>query len=414
MNHYLTLLKAEPLLRRLSLIQLIAYFGAWFSNVAIYTLLITMGVDATIIAMTAALHFLPGVLQAPIGGVLIDKFAPKRLMMILMITEILATLPLMLVDDISMLWLLFTLIFIRMSAASFYFTLEMSLLPRFLEGNTLKMANEIHSMIWSFSYTFGMAVSGIVVYMVGVKTAFFLDAMLFVVALWLLIGAKFMVHENSDSGSLLELFRGSFVYLKKSPVVKHLIFLHAFVGFTAFDALVALIVKEHYMQVIAVALGISLLHASRAVGLVIGPMALSKYINNRTLPYIFLYQGVSIIVWAFVLDDFYLSLVASFFVGITTTLLWSYTYTLLQQNTDKKYYGRIVSYNDMMFLLTVALISIATGVLADAGVSLSYITMTLGAAFFVGAFYFLYIRANFTLKESGGTNDAKMPKELEI
>ncbi|MBU1642343.1 MFS transporter, partial [bacterium] len=123
MNRYLNLLRKEPLLRRLSLIQLIAYFGAWFSNVAIYTLLIELNVSAGIIAMTAALHFLPGVLQAPFSGVLIDKIAPKRLMVLLMSIEIVATLPLMLVDNVSLLWLLFVLVFVRMGASSFYFTL---------------------------------------------------------------------------------------------------------------------------------------------------------------------------------------------------------------------------------------------------------------------------------------------------
>ena len=163
MNRYFTLLREERLLRRLSLIQLIAYFAAWFSNVAIYTLLIELNVSATVIAMTAALHFLPGVIQAPFSGVLIDKIAPKKLMAFLMVLEIVATLPLMLVDDTGLLWLLFTLVFIRMAAASFYFTLEMSLLPRILPHDKLKLANEIHSVIWSFSYTFGMAISGFVV-----------------------------------------------------------------------------------------------------------------------------------------------------------------------------------------------------------------------------------------------------------
>ncbi len=172
MNHYITLLKAQPLLRRLSLIQLIAYFGAWFSNVAIYTLLIQMEVSPFVIAMTAALHFLPGVLQAPFSGVLIDKVAPKKLMLGLIVLQMLATLPLILVDNSTLLWLLFCLVFIRMGASSFYFTLEMSLLPRILDSNSLKLANEIHSIIWSFAYTFGMDISGFVVYLVGVKTAF--------------------------------------------------------------------------------------------------------------------------------------------------------------------------------------------------------------------------------------------------
>ena len=413
MNAYITLLKAEPLLRRLSLIQLIAYFGAWFSNVAIYTLLIHMEVSPFIIAMTAALHFLPGVLQAPFSGVLIDKIAPKKLMIMLMVIEVFATLPLMLIDDSSLLWLLFSLVFIRMGASSFYFTLEMSLLPRILDGEKLKLANEIHSVIWSFSYTFGMAVSGFVVYLVGVKTAFFLDALLFSVALMMLKTLIFPPQQEKDNGSFMTMFKESFVYFKNEPHIKHLILLHAFVGFTAFDALVALIVDAYYTQVVAVALGLGLMHSLRAVGLVFGPIVIGKWINTKTLPYLFLYQAASIILWAFVIEDFYLSLFVSVFVGFSTTTLWSYTYTLLQQHTAKEYYGRIVAYNDMAFLLTVALISVAVGYLVEAGLGLAIITMLLGSAFIFAALYFVWIRKRFSISDMADNND-KISPELEL
>ncbi len=413
MNQYITLLKTEPLLRRLSLIQLIAYFGAWFSNVAIYTLLIQMEVSPFIIAMTAALHFLPGVLQAPFSGVLIDKIAPKKLMITLMVIEIFATLPLMLIDNSSLLWLLFTLVFVRMGASSFYFTLEMSLLPRILEGEKLKLANEIHSVIWSFSYTFGMAISGFVVYLVGVKMAFFLDALLFTIALMLLKSLVFPPQETKEVNGFVAMFKESFVYFKREPQIKHLIFLHAFVGFTAFDALVALIVEQYYTQVVAVALGLGLMHSLRAVGLVLGPIVIGKWINTKTLPYLFLYQALSIIVWAFVIEDFYLSLLVSVFVGFSTTTLWSYTYTLLQYHTEKEYYGRIVAYNDMAFLLTVALISVAIGFLVEAGLSLAMITTLLGSAFIVGALYFVWIRKRFSINDMTDNND-KISPELEL
>ena len=413
MNQYIVLLKSQPLLRRLSLIQLIAYFGAWFSNVAIYTLLIQMEVSPFIIAMTAALHFLPGVLQAPLSGVLIDKISPKKLMISLIAIEIMATLPLMLVEDSALLWLLFTLVFIRMAAASFYFTLEMSLLPRILEGNELKLANEIHSIIWSFSYTFGMAISGFMVYLVDVKAAFLLDALLFMIALFLLVPVLFPKFEEKGGESFFGMFKESFVYFKESPHIKHLIFLHAFVGFTAFDALVALMVEKYYTQVIAIALGLGLMHSLRAVGLVVGPLLIGKWITVKTLPYLFIYQALSILIWALVIEDFYFSLIASVFVGFATTTLWSYTYTLLQQHTDKAYYGRIVAYNDMVFLLTVALISIVVGLMVEAGLSLALITAMLGSVFFVAAIYFIWLRRRYDIRDMV-EEDVKISPELEL
>ena len=394
------LLADEPILRRLSIIQLIAYFAAWFSNVAIYTLLIQMEVNPGIIALTAALHFFPGVLQAPFSGVLIDRVAPKRLMLILMLIEIAGTLPLMLIEDISQLWLLFTLVFIRMGASSFYFTLEMSLLPRILKAGDLKLANEIHSVIWSFSYTFGMAISGFVVYTVGVKIAFLLDALLFVGAFFMLIPILFPEQAVHKKESYWKMMQESFNYVRSKPLIIHLILLHSFVGFTAFDALVAMMVNSYYAPLIATALAIGLLHSFRALGLVIGPVVLGKWISNRRLSILFIFQAFSIFLWAAVMDNFYLSLGASVIVGFGTTTLWSYTYTLLQLHTDEVFYGRIVAYNDMFFLLSVALISLLIGVLAENKISLQMITMALGSGFIVATLYYGWIQKHHILKEA--------------
>ncbi len=399
MKRYITLLRNEPLLLRLSQIQLLAYFGAWFSNVAIYTLLIQMGADAATIALVAALHFLPGVFQAPLSGVILDRIHPKKLMIILTVIEILCTLLLIRVDNMETLWFLYLLVFVRMGASSFHFTVEMSLLPRILEGKALQTANEIHSIIWSLSYTLGMTLSGLVVYWVGTTTAFLLDAGLFLIVL-ILVSTITIEIEFSKSGSkLMEMMRDAFIYIRSHRIVLHLMILHAIIGFTAFDALVALSAKHFYAQIVAVSLGIGLLNAARAIGLVIGPMVLGRWINNNRLGILFLAEGLAISFWAMVIDNFYLSFAASVMVGFVTTTLWSFTYTLLQHHTHSDYYGRVIAYNDMVFLAVGAMVSLLIGGLAAYGLSLSMITLILGAVFAFSALYYRWIRRNFTLEE---------------
>lgn len=399
MKRYWALLRNEPLLRRLSAIQLIAYFGAWFSNVAIYTLLIQMGADAATIALVAALHFLPGVFQAPLSGVLVDRIDPRRLMIILTIIEIVCTLSLIGVDSVSMLPLLYLLVFIRMGAASFHFTVEMSLLPRILEGKALQTANEIHSIIWSLSYTLGMALSGVVVYWIGVVPAFLLDAGLFgavlVLAWGLKLEKKTTVHPPRFTAMMSEAMR----YIGRNRVVVHLMLLHAVLGFTAFDALVALTAKHYYADIVAVSLGIGLQNAARALGLVIGPMVLGHWINNARLGWLFVAEAAAIALWSAVMENFYASLAAAVLVGFVTTTLWSYTYTLLQHHTHRDFYGRVVAYNDMIFLGVGALASILIGSLAQRGVSLETITLVLGSVFLAAAVYYGWLRRHYRLKE---------------
>lgn len=399
MNEYIKLLKSKQILRKLSIIQFIAYFGAWFSNVAIYTLLLDMKVGAEIIGFVAMLHFLSGVIQAPISGSIIDSVKPKKLMLILIVIEIFATLFLIFINNISDLWLLYILIFIKMAAASFYFTTEMSLLPKILDGEDLQKANEIHSIIWSLSYTLGMALSGFVVYLLGVKIAFILDAFLFVVCFMLLYKLEINIIVVKSSENLLQMMGDTFRYLKKTPQAMHLMFIHAFVGLTAFDALVALMVDKYYASVIAISLALGLLHASRALGLVIGPILLGRWINNKRVVYLFILQGLAVWLWAFIMENFYLSIFASVIVGLFTTTLWSYTYTLLQKNIEPKYYGRIVAYNDMLFLSSAAFTSFMIGFLATREYSLEFITVLIGIGFIVGGVYFAWILKSQKIKD---------------
>ena len=399
MNEYIQLLKSEPTLRRLSTIQLIAYFGAWFSNVAIYTLLLDLDVSASVVAFVAMLHFLAGVVQAPFSGSIIDSVRPKKLLLILISAEILATFFLIFVNTLADLSLLYVLIFVKMAAASFYFTTEMSLLPKILHGDKLQKANELHSIIWSLSYTLGMAISGFVVYWLGVKVAFILDSFMFVVGFFLLYNLDIRVEVIKTGENLLQMMSDTFRYLKKTPQALHLMLIHAFVGLTAFDALVALMVDKYYASVIATSLALGLLHASRALGLVIGPMIISNWINNRRIVYIFIAQALSVWLWAFLMEDFYLSLLASVIVGLFTTTLWSYTYTLLQKNIEEKYYGRIVAYNDMLFLSSAAFTSFMIGFLATGGYSLEFITVLIGICFVIGGIYFTWILKTQNIKD---------------
>jgi hypothetical protein len=120
-------------------------------------------------------------------------------------------------------------------------------------------------------------------------------------------------------------------------------------------------------------------------------MVFAKFANNKGIVYMFIGQSLAVLLWSFLMYDFYLSLFASVIVGLFTTILWSYTYTILQKNIEEKYYGRIVAYNDMLFLGSAAFTSFMIGYLATHEFSLEQIAMFISAGFMIGAFYFMWL-----------------------
>lgn len=388
--NYRKLFAEHKIIRDLSLVQFIAYFGAWFSNVAIYTMLVDFGSTEFAISIVTAMHFLPAVLIAPFSGAIIDRVKIKPLMISLLITELLMTILFLAIDNKEQIWFLMILIFIRMSAASMFFSTEMSLLAKLLNGKPLQMANEIHSIIWSFTYAVGMAISGFIVNSYGVKTAFIIDATIFVIALIVFIRIDFVVKASITSDKIFQLIKDGFIYIKNNKIILYLIFLHSCVGLTSFDALITILAKNEYKYVISVPLAIGISNAVRALALMFGPMIISKYVTKQNLHYLLIFQGIAIILWGLMQSNFYISLIALFIVGLSTTTLWSFTYALLQDKCDEKYIGRVISYNDMFFMISCITTTLFIGLMASL-TSIDIITILLGVGFLCFAFYYTRI-----------------------
>lgn len=394
MSSYIKLLKTQKTISFLLLAQLICYFGAWFLHIVFYTLLINLNAPNWAITLMAALTFLPGVIFAPITGAIVDIIPTKKLLVFILIIEIITAILLFLVDSLSWLYFLFFIVFIRMSAANVYFQATMSIFPKILGFHDLKLANELNSIVWSIAYTAGMAIAGIVVHFLGIKIAIYINIILYILGLIIILKTPIINVKNSTS-KILNTMQKGFLYLKKNKLIIHLIILHASIGLTAYDALVALLAKYDYKYILSAALVIGLIDTSRAVALVIGTFSLSKYINEKNLFYFFIIQGFCVIFWAIMQFNFYTGLLGTFVAGFNTTILWSFTYTLIQNNTQKRYYGRVLAYVDMVFLLVATLTSFFIGFLFDMGFNLKIITIFIGIGFFIFGYYYKWIKSKY-------------------
>ena len=384
---YRELFRTHKVVQQLSAVQFIAYFGAWFSNVAIYSMLINFGASPFLIATTAAMHLIPGIVLSPFNGSIVDRIPVKKLMVILLSVELIMTLCFLLINSLDDVWLLLLLLFIRMGSASMFFTTEMTLLPKLLSGEALVKANEIHSIIWSFTFTAGMAIGGIIVSIFGVKVSFIIDGLFFLAALIILSQIHFHVEVEKVHKSILNSIKDGIEYLKKNKYLFHYMVLHASVGLTAFDTLVTLLADFQYKYIIAVPLAIGITNSIRAFALMIGPLIISNWISKTRMFYIFLFQGLTIIIWAFLQDNFYLGLVGMFLTGIATTTIWSYTYAMLQDEVEAKYLGRVLAYNEMVFMIGNVTTTFFIGIMASF-VSLQFISISLGVAFLFVAYYY--------------------------
>ena len=112
MRAYFSLLRDERNFRLLSLIQLMCYFGVWFSHTGIFTLLIELSAPVWAITAAAAMAYLPCVMLAPVSGIMVDKFSPKPMLLIMALIETVTVFMLVFITSLEYLWLLLALIFV--------------------------------------------------------------------------------------------------------------------------------------------------------------------------------------------------------------------------------------------------------------------------------------------------------------
>jgi len=358
-------------------------------------MIVAFGADELTIAFTAAMAMLPAVVLAPIIGNVIDRIPFKKLMLILLLVEIAMTLGFIFINSLAYLWVLMVLIFFRSAASSMLFSAEMTLFPKLVSGEMLKNTNEIHSIIWSLCYAVGMAVGGIATHYMGFDAAFMIDAFFYSIAVILLLGLQLSLESHTHTDSHLEMFKNGFRYLLSKKKILHLILLHASIGLTSFDALITLLADFEYKTLIAVPLAIGWMNATRAIGLMIGPFFISSIISKQNLHYFFILQGLAILLWSQLEYNFYLALIGLFVTGFFITTLWSYTYLFIQEETESKYMGRVISYNDMFFMLSNVATALFIGYASKWGISLEGITMTLGVGFLVVAMYYIWFKKRY-------------------
>ena len=383
---YLKLLK-NPLFLKLSIVQLLVYFGSFFTSVAIYTLVLNFKATPIQTALIVASFSIPG-LFGVINGSLVDKFNLQTFMRVCLIFEMFFTTLFLTITNPSQIYLLMIFIIFRMSMAFLFFTSQMSVFPQIAKDiDELKTLNELHSIIWSSTYAIGMSLGGLVVHYFGIYNTIKIDILLFIIAVTIFFSIKFNIKQKRKR-KLSHLIVGGFRYLKKNSLLLKLMFLHSSVALTSFDTIINLLTDINYKNIIAIPLAIGFLNGTRAFALMIGPLIVSKYVNKDNLHLFLALQGGIIIIWNFLETNFYLSLVWMLALGLLSTTLWSYTYTMLQTKTKKEYLGRVVAYNDTVFMSVGISVSYLSGFFYQKGFSIQSIITSLGVLFILFGYYY--------------------------
>jgi energy-coupling factor transporter transmembrane protein EcfT len=68
---------------------------------------------------------------------------------------------------------------------------------------------------------------------------------------------------------------------------------------------------------------------------------------------------------------------------------------MIQQEIEVEFLGRVIAYNDMVFMIFNIVVTLFVGYAAKMGMELKYITIIMGCGFITTAFYYAWFKKNY-------------------
>ncbi|HYK94664.1 MAG TPA: MFS transporter [Candidatus Dormibacteraeota bacterium] len=215
--------------------EAISSLGDQFALIALPWLALVLTGSALALGGVLALMAVPRALLMIVGGVSVDRFSPRRVMLGSNAVRLVAVtaLGLVVLAGAAQLWMLYAFALVFGVADAFFFPAQTSIVPELVEGDQLQRANGIVQGTAQATVLVGPAIAGVVIAALGsgsagatdggIGIALLFDAATFLaslVTLWLI---RPRAHNAQEHGSILESIREGVRFVWSSPGLRAVI-----------------------------------------------------------------------------------------------------------------------------------------------------------------------------------------------
>ena len=198
---YFILLKRNPNFRRLWSALTISFFGDTFYDLAITWFVYQKSASSLQVGFVLVAAYLPRIVVGPYFGVLVDKYSRKLLMQLAAASQALVTILL----TVSLFTHTFHVLYADIAAAllaiaeTLFSPAQGAIVPQLVEEADLVRANSLFSSSQQVARLFGATLGGTAIAFVGAGTAIGIDALSFILSLWLI--SRIFHHSLSNTGT---------------------------------------------------------------------------------------------------------------------------------------------------------------------------------------------------------------------
>lgn len=351
--------------------QSLSLFGSSIVQFAVMWYLTLETGSGIVITFYALAAFLPQALVSLFGGTLADRVNRKALIIIPDAIIALTTLILALImmNGVTDLWIILLAVAIRSFGAGLQTPAVNAAIPSLVPASELMRVNGINSSVQGGIAVLSPAVGGLVYGLGGIVPTFFIDVVTALLGIVMMFSLVIPSADRSLEGhSFISDLVGGVRYTATHRFIRWLFTVYAviFVLVVAPNFLVPLMVKQKFGDAVW---QLTVVEVSFSVGMILGGAVVAFFFMKHSKMHLLLWTsilfGLSATLMAFV-PSVYAVFVLNFIVGVMVPVFSTPSTTMLQEQTDPEYMGRVFSLVSLVFTLGMPFGMVFFGPLAEA------------------------------------------------
>ena len=335
--------------------QLVSLVGTWLQVVAEGWLVFTLSHSAFLVGLDAAAATIPTLFLSLIGGVIVDRYPKKRILIFTQSASMVLAfaLGILTVTNVVTVWEIITLAFgLGIVNAIDAPTRQAYVTELIDERKSLASAIALNAGMFNAARVIGPSIAGILIASVGTGTAFLLNGVSYVaVIIALFFITTPMSVENRRLHPLLAIREG-LGYVYRHTVIKTLIILSAVVsvfGWSYSTIMPVIATQTFHLS----ADGLGYLYAAAGLGALLGSIAISAFSQKTNMLDVIiggnLLFAVALVAFSYV-SFLPLALLLLFLIGFGLVTQFALINTLIQHQVDDRMRGRVLSLYTLVFL----------------------------------------------------------------
>ncbi len=346
---------------------MISLIGDWLSYIAVSVISIQQGGGAFAVGMVMFVHSIPLALMSPISGPLADRIDRKKLLIAGYLGASLLTLCMWGAARTESVWLLQTVLFLRVCVSAIAMNARSASIPALVGRDQLRIANALLGLTWSLMFTLGLALGGFASEFLSPSGAIFLDAMTFLLAVFVAMGLpplKPAVGEEGPPRPGLSDMARAWRYVQERPRLLATVLAKTPPTVANSGAWVTLnLVAGQRLSFTTLAIAVGIMQSIRAIGSGIGPLLPARILpRNPQLGALVAFSGMLLLAAS---DSPWVSVAALALWGIGQGHNWVLSAANLQAGTPDHLLGRVTSIDFFMFSVGGAFSAMLAGYLCD-------------------------------------------------